>query len=221
MTLEQLEQTRSERKDEGDLPNSTTHNEAAAYCAHTATLDGRILRARDAVATLLDLEPKLVPDMRWRADLTLWRDQFCKALLAMKPGDRSREAMELQNGLRLSITVIDRGCGTWPNGAVMLGGPLVDVITATGAYFQAERPGVPWFGSMPEVEHRIADMQKRLATAQAQLDEALLDDDARAARDAESQARRDKLNTTPVRKTRGDGSQFDRWPDGRVVEITS
>jgi len=48
----------------------------------------------------------------------------------------------------------------------------------------------------------------------------LLDDDERAKRDAESKARRAALDALPERKTRGDGTMYDRYPDGRRVEVT-
>jgi hypothetical protein len=69
---------------------------------------------------------------------------------------------------------------------------------------------MPWFGSMPETERRIQELTRRRAEAQAALDEALLDEAARAERDAAAKARRDVLNAAPVRKVRGDGTAFDR-----------
>jgi hypothetical protein len=220
MTTSELEQARATRLDPLDLPNSTTRREADAYAAITAELDGRISRAKNAIATLADLELKIAPDVQKRNLLTTWREEFCQKLLAIKPSDRDRATMERQNGLRLSIENIDRGCSTWPNGAPMIGGPLADAIREAG-YTQSERPGPAWFGSLSDVVSRIADVQKRIDTAQAQLDEALLDDAERAQRDAEGAARIAASNAMPQRKVRGDGTQYDRWPDGRVVEVTS
>ena len=79
---------------------------------------------------------------------------------------------------------------------------------------------LPWNSSIKEVEHRLKDVERRRAIAQSALDDALMDDDARAQRDAEAKARRDAANGQPRRKTRGDGSVYDRYPDGRVVEIS-
>lgn len=47
----------------------------------------------------------------------------------------------------------------------------------------------PWFGSLLEVQRRIADLKKQREDAQARLDEALLDDTERERRAAESQTR--------------------------------
>ncbi len=80
---------------------------------------------------------------------------------------------------------------------------------------------MPWFGSLPEVERRIANLQKQRDDAQARLDEALLDDEMRIEREAEATARREAVNALPTRKVRGDGSMYDRFPDGRVVEVTT
>lgn len=80
---------------------------------------------------------------------------------------------------------------------------------------------MPWFGSLPEVERRIAALQKQRDDAQARLDEAMLDDAERERRAVEAKARRDALNAAPQRKVRGDGSQFHRFSDGRVVDVTS
>jgi hypothetical protein len=66
------------------------------------------------------------------------------------------------------------------------------------------------------VEDRIRKLLiKRRDDAQARLDEALLDDAEREQLAAQRAAR----NAMPQRKTRGDGSQYDRYPDGRVVEV--
>ena len=59
---------------------------------------------------------------------------------------------------------------------------------------------------MPQVDRRIANLQKQREEAQALLDEALLDDAARAERDVATKARSDALNAMPQRKTRADGA---------------
>jgi hypothetical protein len=219
--LAEMVAERQSRKDELDLPHTLTRREADLYIAETTTLDSRIIAARGAMATLLELEVKVAPDEKWFADLTEWRADFCQKLMAIKPGDRSRETQELQQGLRLSITNIDKGCITWPNGAAALGAQLAEAIKYAGWVAPKDVPGPAWYGCLPEVKERIAKMQKRIDAAQIVLDDALLIASERAKKDADSAARRDKLNATPMRKTRGNGSQYDKWPDGRTAEITS
>jgi hypothetical protein len=74
---------------------------------------------------------------------------------------------------------------------------------------------LPWFGPMPAVDDRIRKLTTRYDDAQARLDERLLDDAERERLAAERAAR----NAMPQRKTRADGSQYDKYPDGRVVEV--
>jgi hypothetical protein len=78
---------------------------------------------------------------------------------------------------------------------------------------------LPWLRAMPEVERRLNALHQERANAQARLDESLLNDAERERLAAEDRARCDAFNAAPRRKTRGDGSQYDRYPDGRVVEV--
>ena len=144
------------------------------------------------------------------------------------PRIRSDKELGTQQNLTLSIRTIDFGLGV-VNGTgygldtLRLGALMREAGYApTGADPDRNYGGVmPWFGSLPEVERRIQQLTKHRAEAQARLDEALLNDADRAAIAAADKARRDALNAAPQRKTRGDGSQFDRYFDGRVVEVTS
>jgi hypothetical protein len=49
----------------------------------------------------------------------------------------------------------------------------------------------------------------------------LLDDAERERRAAERKSQIAAANAAPVRKTRADGSQYDRYPDGRRIEVAS
>jgi len=80
---------------------------------------------------------------------------------------------------------------------------------------------LPWHGSIPEVEERIATVERRRAEAQSALDDALLSDEERAARDAQADIRRAEANAAPTRKVRGDGSQYLKHVDGKIEEVTS
>jgi hypothetical protein len=221
MTLEELIAARATRKEYGDLPLQMTRDEANAYLAKTELLDRRIGHARGARSTLADLTPKLEPHVKWRDLLVQWRENFCQQLLALPRHDRDRATQERRQALLLAVANVDRGAMVWPNGAYMLGAPLAEAIAAARYEAPAERPGPYWGGSLPEVKKRIDDLQRRIDAARAQLDEALLDDAARAARDAASAERAAAARALPVRKTRADGTQYDKYPDGRRVEVTS
>ena len=75
------------------------------------------------------------------------------------------------------------------------------------------RGELPWFGSLPEVERRISKLAQQRQAAQAALDEALIDDDARVKRDAESAQYRDAFNAMRV-KVGADGSLVAYRDDG-------
>ncbi len=58
---------------------------------------------------------------------------------------------------------------------------------------------LPWYGSLAVVERRLKEHATKRAAAQAQLDEALMDDAARAQRDAEQQELRTAYNRMRVK----------------------
>lgn len=172
--------------------------------------------------------PPLDPEQKWFDQLTAWRKTLCHELLALPPRIRDSHTLGVQRNLTLSIKTIDFGIDV-VNGTgydlttLRLGELMRDAgFEPAGADRDRNYSGeMPWFGSLPDVERRIAALQKQRDDAQARLDEAMLDDAQRERLAAESKARRDALSAAPQRKTRGDGSQYDRYPDGRVVEVTS
>lgn len=60
-----------------------------------------------------------------------------------------------------------------------------------------------WRGSLKDVEHRIKTLTQQRADAQSALDETLIDDDARAKREAEDKVFYAALNTMDLK---GDGT---------------
>jgi hypothetical protein len=216
MTLAELEAQRAAIPDDDALPGIQQRRR---------DLDRRLRQARDATATLAELHE---PDVTWEERLHAWREVLCDELLAMPPRIRDAHLLGLQRNLTLSIRCID----FVPS---LLKDTLYDVSTlrlgelmreagyeAQGADPDRNYAGtMPWAGSLRDIEHRTKDVTKRREAAQSALDDALLDDDERAKREAESKARIAALNALPQRKTRGDGSQYDKYPDGRRVEVTT
>ena len=97
--------------------------------------------------------------------------------------------------LGLSIQVIDSGLRviaetTYGLTSLRLGALMREAgYVALGVDPARHYAGVmPWHGSLPEVEKRLSDFAKRRATVEATLEDALLDDDVRAQRDAEAAA---------------------------------
>lgn len=227
MTIDELEHQRAARLDPEDLPLSMTRAEAAAYSAATALLDQRIASCKGALATLDKLGTDDA-DVAWLAFLTSARETLATELLTIKSPIRDPKVMGRNINLTRSIRTIDFGLGVLAESGhdlttLRLGELMQSAgYEAVGADPTRNYLGVmPWFGSVSEVEQRIAARERRCAAAQAQLDEALLDDDVRAKRDAEADMRRAELNTRPVRKVRGDGSMYDRFPDGTRVDVTT
>jgi hypothetical protein len=103
----------------------------------------------------------------------------------------------VQQNVTLSIRAIDVGLTAFND----TGYDLTNIGADPRVNYSGE---MPWFGSLPQVEQRIAT-----AIAVHPLHDAVaLTPDQLAAR-----------NALPVRKTRFDGSQYDKYPDGRRVEV--
>lgn len=123
----------------------------------------------------------------------------------------------MQTNITLSIRTIDFGLVIKDTGYDLTTLRLGQLMIAAGYEIVGADPDrnysgeLPWHGSIKEVEHRIKDRERRRQQAQAALDEALMDDDVRAKRDAESDIRREALNALPTRKVRGDGTTYDRY----------
>jgi hypothetical protein len=184
------------------------------------TVSVRIQVARSATAAVASAEHELAAATEWFNHLTAWRQTLCDELLALPPRIRSGHQLGVQQNLKLSILAIDRGQLATDSGYQLENLKLGDLMRASGF---AEAPKIenqivgplPWFGSLPETERRIKVAQAARADAEQRLHDALMTDDDRAGEAAEV-ARR---NALPQRKTRGDGSQYDKYPDGREVEV--
>lgn len=119
-----------------------------------------------ANAAIAELDPQIASAQDWRRYLRKWRKKLGDELLALPPRDPR------QHGYRLSITRIDRGLD-FVNELLPARLPLDDLMAADGfvphdAHTRAR--GDAWFGTMPEVEHRIAFLQKKRDEVQARLD---------------------------------------------------
>jgi hypothetical protein len=124
--------------------------------------------------------------------------------------------------LEASIRVIDRGVAVLDDtGSDLTTIRLRELMREPGFEQTPDDPvrrrsgTLPWHGSIRAVEDRMKRRAAQRAVAQSELEGALLTDDERAAK----QAHVDALNALPQRKTRADGSEYDRCPDGRRVEV--
>ena len=220
MTLERLEQLEAEL---AALPGEEVlQRPLDANRTTRAVLESRIETIRFASHALANVAPQIAAVTTQLAEVTEWRSVLCDRLLAEPPRPRTDVARGRVQALTLSIQAIDRGLGVmsgsgWEQETL----PLGELMRAAGyeegpKVANQVRGQLPWPGSIPELERRLRDLQQQRDDAQRRLDDALLDDAERERLAAERMAR---FNATPQRKTRGDGSQYDRYPDGRVVEV--
>ena len=176
-----------------------------------AVLTQRIYALHSAPTTLAGLLT-ITTEEEYREFIVGARKTLCDELSAMPSPIRNDRDLCEQRSLRLSLAVMDRGPGVINDTGCTLGAlRLGELMSAAGIE--------AWRGTVSESEERIERLKRQRADAQALLDNALLDDAARERLAAEDASRFDAANAMPQRKTRGDGSQYDRYPDGRVVEV--
>lgn len=194
--------------------------------ARRASAIAQRMSAAQVAKTVLAGLPDTAFDERLVAQLTTWRQVLCDELLQLPRRSHEIADMGRQRNLVLSVQAIDLGpdvtSGTGYDLTTLRLGQLMRAAGHEPAGADPERNYVgkmPWFGTLPEVESRIADVRRQQDDAERQLADALLDDGARAQKESEARTRRDALNAAPVRKVRGDGSRYDKYPDGRVVEV--
>lgn len=214
MTLEQLEQ------DLAALPSDEVYQRQLDDLRQKREiLSARIQTVRSATATMATLDQEIATHTNWFEQLTAWRKTLCDELLALPSPIRTDRDQGKKRNLELSIQTIDSGLPAdtgWELETLRLGHLMSEAGYVEGPRIANQVKGpLPWYGSLPTVEDRLKGLTKRRDDARARLDEALLDDTERDRRAAEQI----KRNAMPVRKTRGDGSQYDKYPDGRVVEL--
>ena len=138
--------------------------------------------------------------------LTTWRSTLCEEVLALPPRAHTGYDVGLRTNLTLSIRAIDFGLGVViDSGYDLTTLRLGQLMVASGFDVKDADPSrnfmgtLPWFGSLKDVEQRLATCAKRRGEAHLALADALLSDEERATRDAESAALRDTLNTLYLR----------------------
>jgi len=205
--------------DIGDVPNTPHAHEQ--FAARQSALANRRQAIRMALAAQADLAPKIATLQTWHDDLTAIRQQIGVEFRHAPRPRTDRDYGRFLN-LQMSISCIDRGPEVardsgWSLETLRVGELLRERGYVAGTPIENQAMGLlPWLGALPNVERRLAELQKEYANTERRLAEALLDDDERERQAAE---RRKAAAAIPVRKTRGDGSQFDEYADGRVVEV--
>ena len=233
MTLDELQKDLDSMLDPLDFPGDWTQRQRNEYEAKRsllvldiAALTPDTERQQRAAAAVASLASELEDAERWQTTLVSIRAQVAEELIAGSGYPRTRAEIEHQQNLQLSIVSIDKGLrGLEGATAYSLAGTrLAELLTDAGyAPSSAEHlkmfGGFPWRGSLRDVEKEIIALNKQLDAARREVEEANLTP-------AEVAQRHKERQMQPVRKVRGDGSQYDRYYDenGRVtadVEVTA
>jgi hypothetical protein len=225
-TIEQrlatLQQELATRKEDSDLPGNLSPRERMAYHARTADLNARISAIRVAAERLAALTASLGADIKWLNHLEQWRVQLCSELktIQTKPAP-AKEKKDAADDIIFSMRVLDFGFrNSLPIvtlAPTRLGGLMADAGYATEG--EALRGPNGWRGNLEDTERRVKSLRLQHAEAQVALEKALLTDEERVERDAETVALRDAFNGMNV--TLGaDGRTLTAFtPDGDELEI--
>ena len=202
-----------------------------------SSLDQRIDTLRSESTVLPQLEAQISDGIAWRDKLVEWHTKLAAELESpsiVKP--RTPQQTGLRMNLLLSLHYLEKQFSPGD------GGHMVRRLEDTGYSLETLRLGalmresgfteapprhgesfgqLPWFGSLPVVEQRLKQLTERRELAKRRIEEALLSDADREQRAKDEKARVAQLNAQPQRKTRGDGSQYLKYPDGRVEELAS
>lgn len=184
-----------------EAERARAEKEVDSMTARISVLTHRITSIQGARWTLGKL-PSLDPDQAWRDHLIAWRKTLADELSALPSPIRDARTFGLQTNLILSLRAIDLGPevtnGTgYSLSTLRLGRLMMEsgyaVVGADPDHHYAG--ALPWPGSLPQVERRIANVQKERGEAEAVLADAMFDDDERERHAAN--------------------------PDDRIVEVTS
>lgn len=209
VVLARLEAERASRMDTAKLLRDVD-----IYAEQTKQLDFRIVTITSARHELQRVEAELPGLETWRTNLESWRKALCDELLGFPNRMRTPEQYGRQQNVTLSMRMIDFNVNVDGTGWSLSTLRLGSLMRASGY-----TDPLPWLGCLRETERRIKILTEQRDAAQVKLDYAIMSDADRAAHDAEVAERCRILNAAPRRLTRVDGSIFDRYPDGREVEI--
>ena len=184
--LAELTEQRAAIPDDDKLSLSTTREEHEAIIEQRTTLDRGIAAIHAAVAAQSALGTAEA-DEQWRDFLTTARQTLCAERMTIKSPIRDKHLLGVERNLHLSIGCIDKGRQVFSDtGWALENSKLGELLRAAGSEVVGANASrnydgqLPWHGSLPEVEQRVAKFAQRRHAAEAALNEALLDDDERA-----------------------------------------
>lgn len=194
-----------------------------AYEGRRAFLSHRIANVRDVVTTLSEVSRELELLTTWRSHLVKWRERLQQELGGLGTDFTPTDVGRRQN-LELSLATIDATVPRYTDRqfeTLRLGALMIQSGIAPSDPIDGQAIGrLPWLGSLPDTERRLGEVEAIRVQVQGRLDTALLSDAERERIAKEDKQKRDASNAAPQRKTRGNGTRYDKYPDGRCVEVT-
>jgi hypothetical protein len=162
------------------------------FAAHPTDVVGqRIVDLRSAITLLESLAAKLEQLSTWHRDAVSLRTTCCVELFDLPSPIRSAHDRARYRSIELSIRCLDSGLAVLVETGAALEGLRLGALMRESGYAQNIAPPVgevtlrlpvgevtlrlPWYGSIPEVERKIADLTARKIDAQHRLDAALRD----------------------------------------------
>lgn len=221
-----LQKQRAERLDELDLPRTMTQRQVNEYMAETTRIEQRIVNF-DKVAAEYNActSEDAAADARWMEFIVAARKTLCDELLQIKSPIRDRETKLRADGLEWGLRYIDRGLTASTIGPVVTLEPtrLGELMAAAGYAVSGYALHGPngFRCSLPEVEKRIAHLAKRRAAAEAALDEVLMSDEERAARDAEADELRAASDSLRLKGNAEGTGVIARDADGNELPVSA
>jgi hypothetical protein len=173
--LESLQQEDAAMLHPLDIPPTWTQRQGNDYQSRRLLVPRLISLIRVATDSLAEVEPQLARLTQEHTDLEAIRAELCTELLACPPRPRSRTDIDHQQALKISIRGVD-GTFDLQNNMIPPRLPLFTKLLARG---YVAPPAAPWnpmaalFGTLPTIERRLKDLEKRRAQAQEQLDSAI------------------------------------------------
>jgi hypothetical protein len=142
-----------------------------AYAERRKSLIDRLYAARASLDLLAEVTPEIANLTKWVQTLRGIRQECCVSLEALPANDRTRPAMSVRAGLRISIAGID-GQFDFANEGYPCDLLLFMRLNALGYSGPKHAPWNPLalLGSLPAAEERLARLVKRRDEAQATLD---------------------------------------------------
>jgi hypothetical protein len=188
---------------EQDRPLSMTRGESHALDASRAELTHRLRGLRAAASSMAEFDD-IEQDERWikMAEFT-WRPICCSELLALKSPIRDRETKHRSENLTFSIRLIDRGLGYSTLGMIVdLSCLRLGELMAAAGYAvtgDALRGPNGWRGDLTTVAKRIQERTEKRDQLLTTIEDLLLSDADRIAREEQTAQHRAILSNLIIR----------------------